>query len=115
MKRMVRRLATLGLFVVVGCSGNGQYADGVYEGTGEGYYGQLAVEVTVDGGMLTGVRITDSEETPAMLEPVNDVLIPQIVDGQGVEGVDTISGATGTSQGVLNAVEAALEGARVDS
>lgn len=108
MKQASLLLVVLAFAALFGCTGSGEYADGVYQGSAEGYYDVVAVEVTVDGGRISEIRITESQETPAMVEPVNDVLIPEIIEEQGTGDVDTISGATGTSEAVLQAVEAAL-------
>ena len=108
MKQTSRLLVSVALLALVGCAGSGEYTDGVYQGSAEGYYDVVAVEVTVDAGRISEIRITESQETPAMVEPVTDVLIPEIIEEQGTGGVDTISGATCTSEAVLQAVEAAL-------
>ena len=83
------------------------YADGVYEGTAEGFGGPVSVEVTIDGGDITGIRLLDvSGEDPAYLTQVES-LLDQIMLTQGVN-VDTISGATFTSKGLIHAVTEAL-------
>ena len=83
------------------------YADGVYEGTAEGFGGPVSVEVTIDGGAITGIRLLDvSGEDPAYLTQVES-LLDQIMLTQGVN-VDTISGATFTSKGLIHAVTEAL-------
>jgi uncharacterized protein with FMN-binding domain len=83
------------------------YADGVYEGTAEGFGGPISVEVTIDGGDITGIRLLDvSGEDPAYLTQVES-LLDQIMLTQGVN-VDTISGATFTSKGLIHAVTEAL-------
>ena len=83
------------------------YADGVYEGTAEGFGGSVSVEVTIDGGDITGIRLLDvSGEDPAYLTQVES-LLDQIMLTQGVN-VDTISGATFTSEGLIHAVTEAL-------
>lgn len=83
------------------------YADGVYEGTAEGFGGPVSVEVTIDGGDITEIHLLDvSGEDPAYLTQVES-LLDQILLTQGVN-VDTISGATFTSQGLIHAVTEAL-------
>lgn len=111
MKHYSRLLIVVSVFALLGCAGGGEYVDGVYEGSGEGYYGQMVVEVSVDGGNIAEIEIVEAEDTPAMVDAVKNSLIPTIVEEQGYQGVDTVTGATGTSRGVLQAVEAALQGA----
>ena len=83
------------------------YADGVYEGVAEGFGGPVSVEVTIDGGDITDIRLLDvSGEDPAYLTQVES-LLDQMLLTQGVN-VDTIRGATFTSKGLINAVTEAL-------
>lgn len=83
------------------------YVDGVYEGVAEGFGGPVSVEVTIDGGDITDIRLLDvSGEDPAYLTQVES-LLDQMLLTQGVN-VDTISGATFTSKGLINAVTEAL-------
>lgn len=83
------------------------YADGVYEGIAEGFGGPVSVEVTIDGGNITDIRLLDvSGEDPAYLTQVES-LLDQMLQTQGVN-VDTISGATFTSKGLIHAVTEAL-------
>ena len=87
------------------------YADGVYEGTAEGFGGPVSVEVTIDGGDITEIRLLDvSGEDPAYLMQVES-LLDQMLQTRGVD-VDTISGATFTSKGLIHAVTEALRKAR---
>lgn len=98
----------LSLAVFTACGGS-KLADGTYTGEGKGNGGTLSVEVVVSGGKIAEVTIGDNKETPAMLEMVEATLPEQIVEKQGTDGVDTVSGATKTSEGVLEAVTLALE------
>lgn len=83
------------------------YEDGVYQGTAEGFGGPVSVEVTIEGGDLTVIRLLDvSGEDPAYLTQVES-LLDQMLLTQGVD-VDTISGATFTSKGLIHAVTEAL-------
>lgn len=83
------------------------YEDGVYQGTAEGFGGPVSVEVTIEGGDLTEIRLLDvSGEDPAYLTQVES-LLDRMLQTQGVN-VDTISGATFTSKGLINAVTEAL-------
>lgn len=81
--------------------------DGVYTGTGEGYGGDIVVEVTVEGGRITSVEVLSAEdETPSYFERAK-MLIPYIISTQSSD-VDTVSGATLSSNGILEAVNQAL-------
>lgn len=86
------------------------YLDGTYTGTGEGYGGEITVSVTVSGGQITAIEIVSApDETPAYLSQALGV-IERILARQ-VPGVDAVSGATFSSEGIMEAVENALSGA----
>ena len=86
------------------------YLDGTYTGTGEGYGGEITVSVTVSGGQITAIEIVSApDETPAYLSKATGV-IEKILARQ-VPGVDAVSGATFSSEGIMEAVENALSGA----
>ena len=87
----------------------GQYRDGVYVGTGHGYRGETRVRVTVADGRIEAIEITESGDDKAYLSMAESVL-DDIITGQTTEDVDTVSGATMSSQGLLEAVENALQG-----
>ena len=86
------------------------YLDGTYTGTGEGYGGDITVSVTVSGGQITAIEIVSAlDETPAYFSQATGV-IERILARQ-VAGVDAVSGATFSSEGIMAAVENALSGA----
>lgn len=87
----------------------GRYKDGVYTGTGTGYGGDLTVSVTVQDGRITEARVTETQDDEAYLALAEQVL-EDIVAKQGTDGVDTVSGATMSSRGILEAVDNALVG-----
>lgn len=86
------------------------YKDGIYEGTGKGYSGDLKVKVTVSGSRITEIEITETSDDQAYLGLAAQ-LTEDIIENQGVDGVDTVSGATFSSKGILEAVDSALKGA----
>lgn len=81
--------------------------DGVYSGTGRGFGGDIAVEVTFEGGRLTKVTIVSHNETKGISDPAFNKVPQAMVDEQSIE-VDTVSGATMTSEGIIAAVLNAL-------
>ena len=86
------------------------YLDGTYTGTGEGYGGDITVSVTVSGGQITAIEIVSApDETPAYLSQATGV-IEKILAHQAAD-VDAVSGATFSSEGIMEAVENALSGA----
>ena len=85
----------------------GALTDGVYAGTGAGKMAEIACEVTVEGGKITAVTVTEHSETPGLCDAALESVPAQIVEKQSLD-VDLVSGATGTSQGILDAAKAAL-------
>ncbi len=83
--------------------------DGTYEGTGEGLMGTIKVSVTVKGGKIEEVKVLQQEETPSVAGPALKGIPQAMVSDQKVE-VDTVSGATFTSKGIIEAVRNALAG-----
>lgn len=86
------------------------YEDGTYTGSSQGFGGEIKVKVTVSGGKISAIDITEaSGEDEAYLSMAEDI-VKTILDKQTTD-VDTISGATYSSTGIKNAVGQALEGA----
>lgn len=81
--------------------------DGTYTGSATGYMPGLAVEVVVKGGAIASVKVLGNNETPRWFQAVVNVIPQRIVKAQGTD-VDTVSGATSSSHGIMSAVENAL-------
>ena len=88
--------------------------DGTYTAAARGKHADVNVEVTVEGGKVTDIKIGDNEEMPGMVESVEKVMLPLIIDNQTLN-VDTVTAATITSMAVLNAVTDALGQAGFDT
>lgn len=84
--------------------------DVIYTGTGEGYYADMTVEVGITDGKIVRIVVTEHEDTPGLADNAIRTTIERIMDAQSPE-VDTVSGATGTSRGVIQGVQQALEAA----
>lgn len=84
--------------------------DGTYEGTAAGYIGDITVEVVVADGAITDVQVTSQEETEGIADEALET-VPQAIVDENSTDVDTVSGATGTSNGIKEAVAQALQGA----
>jgi len=103
--------ALMGLIVsaaLMGCSA-GKYKDGAYTGVGRGASSDIKVEVTVESGKIKEIKLVEQKETATLVQGVQENIIPEIIEKQGTEGIDTLSGATNSSKGVLDAVNKALE------
>ncbi|MFY9446163.1 MAG: FMN-binding protein [Dethiobacteria bacterium] len=82
--------------------------DGTYQGTGQGYKGDIVVEVTVEGGKITDIKVISQEETDTYFATAYAVIPQRIIDEQNLE-VDVKTGATGSSAGIVEAVRDALQ------
>jgi len=86
----------------------GVYADGVYQGTADGFGGDITVEVTIENGVITDLAIISAENEDGAYLTMAEDIIDDILEAQSAD-VDTISGATFSSTGIRNAAAAALE------
>lgn len=89
------------------------YNDGTYSGQATGFQPGLVVSVTIKDNKIISVEVVDHNEINSAFwsAPVN--YIPGwIVESQSTE-VDTVTGATFTSTGIINAVNDALRQALV--
>lgn len=81
--------------------------DGTYTGTGTGRNGDITLSVTIADGKITQIENVSNKETPKYwAEAVK--LFDSILAANGTDGVDAVSGATLSSDGILAAVDDAL-------
>ena len=85
----------------------GAYTAGTYTGTADGNNGPVTVEVTVSDTAITSVVVTEQAETESIAAPALERIPQAIVDNQSL-GIDTVTGATNTSNAILTAVAAAI-------
>ena len=83
--------------------------DGTYKSESMGYEAPIYVAVTVKSGRIEDVRVTDHREKQ-FFSSITDTT-RHIKEKQGVKGVDATSGATMTSEAIINATAKALAGA----
>ncbi len=81
--------------------------DGTYETTGQGMGGPITVSTTIAGGKITAVEVLSHTETAGISTPALERIPQTIVDNNSV-GIDAVTGATMTSNGILAAVKAAI-------
>ncbi len=92
------------------------YADGVYQDLAPGYNDDVIVSVTVKDGRITEFNAknrggNESEYFGKALEGIRQA----VLEKQGLEGVDAVSGATGSSDSMLTAMKGILEQLRAGS
>jgi uncharacterized protein with FMN-binding domain len=85
----------------------GQYIDGDYYGSATGYGGAIIVRVSVSDNNIKEILVTrQKEDEPYFTRCM--IILSRIVKRQTTAGIDTVSGATYTSKGLLGAVNNAL-------
>ena len=85
----------------------GQYIDGTYEGSAQGYRGTVTVQVKVSGGMISSITVESYRDDDEFFNRAKDTVINAIIAGQTTD-VQAVSGATYSSRGIMQAVANAL-------
>jgi len=78
-----------------------------YTATAAGFGGDLTVEVVLDGGSIVSVSVVDHSETPDFFDLAVPTVPNRIIENQSTD-VDTASGATATSNAIIEAVADAI-------
>lgn len=87
------------------------YKDGTYYGTGKGFAGTMKVKVDISGGKIASISIVSTKDGDSYVK-IASSLLDTIVEKQSTN-VDTVSGATFSSRGIIAAVRSALSQAAV--
>ena len=115
MKRCISLLLTVCLLATMAAVPTLAEA-GTYTGVGAGKNGEGSIEVSVtldDAGVITDVEVTKNGDDAGISDPAVEGVPAAIVAANSL-AVDAVAGATLTSNGILEAVEAALTAAGVD-
>lgn len=83
------------------------YKDGTYIGDGQGFGGNIQVQITIADDTLTDIQVVSAEKEDSAYLSQGKAVIERILEAQSTD-VDTVSGATFSSTGILMAVEDAL-------
>ncbi|TCK92615.1 fumarate reductase flavoprotein subunit [Natranaerovirga hydrolytica] len=116
-------------FMIIGCQSNQQettqqevnnntgeesfFTPGTYVGTASAHNGDLEVEVTVDENAIISIEIIKHNESEGIADPAIERIPTNVVNSQSL-AVDSISGATVTSDAIISAITHALEQAGGD-
>ena len=92
-------------------SASGAYKDGEYLGKASAYNGNVEVKVTISGGKITAIDIVKTKDDEEYFFDAQKKVIPEILEKQSTD-VDTVAGATTSSEGIAHAVQKALEEAK---
>ncbi len=83
------------------------YKDGTCTGDGQGFGGNIQVQITIADDTLTDIQVVSAEKEDSAYLSQGKAVIARILEAQSTD-VDTVSGATFSSTGILMAVEDAL-------
>ena len=111
MKKILALILALAMMMTAGLA----LADNSYTGTGKGFAGDIKVTVTLaDDGSIVDVTVDECNDTPGVCDTAVEK-VPAAMKELNSINVDTVSGATFTSQGILAAAKDALESNGVDT
>ena len=83
------------------------YKDGTYTGSAQGFGGAITVQVTLANDETTDIQVTSAPGEDSAYLSQGEGVISSIISAQSTD-VDTVSGATFSSTGIINAVVDAL-------
>lgn len=89
-----------------------KYKDGTYTGKARGYSGFVTISLTIKDGVITEVSNTNTD-TKSFFRKAWKVLQPAILEHQSADGIDAVSGATFSSNGIIGAAQNAIEAAKI--
>ena len=110
----------LGIFLFTACDSHGNdmpnpeeavMKDGEYEGLGEGRSGMIKLVIEVKNQIITAIRILSQSESK-FAQPAEQQIMDAVLEKQTIEGVDAVSGATLTSNGMLTAIGMAIDASK---
>ena len=82
-------------------------ADGTYEGSANGFSGKIKVSVVIKNQTIRSINILSNSDDEAFFNRAKEGVTASILAKQSTD-VDTVSGATYSSRGIMNAVKDAL-------
>jgi len=85
---------------------DGRFTPGTFTAVGTGYLGDITVEVTFSSTEILDITVVEHSDTAAFADAAFEI-IPNILAAQSTD-IDSISGATVTADGVLEAVADAI-------
>lgn len=114
MKQIARISAVLlaVLVLLASCGGAAIYKAGTYEGEGQGHNGTIKIALTVDSEKITKIEVLENPESEFSIGPINTLIESAIESNSG--DIDAVSGASDTSNGLIEAINDALSAAYLE-
>ncbi len=114
MKKLSKIIISLLMVLsLTACGSKSAYKAGTYTGSAQGMGGDVTVEVVMTSDKIESVVVTEQQETVGIADPALNTIPGAIVEHQSL-GIDVVSGATITSNAILNAVAEAVKAAGGD-
>jgi urocanate reductase len=124
MKKITDFMAAALALSLAGCTAGGtasasvpakelSFKPGTYTGSAQGRFGQISVEVELSDDAINSIKVTENNDSDGVSDLPVERIPKEIVEYQSL-GVDSVSGATFTSNAVKSAVSKAVEKAGGD-
>lgn len=84
-----------------------------YSATGNGYHGEMTVNVTIEDGKITDVELGDNHETNVVIDRAFPVIRERILEANTAD-VDSVTAATFSSYAIKTAVADAMQQAGLE-
>lgn len=110
---MLTSLASCGAGTASSTAASTSASPAQYSVVADGRNGDIAMTVTLEGSTITAVEIKEHSETAGIADAAIETMPSRIVEAQSL-AVDTVAGATITSEAILSGVEKALLAAGLD-
>ena len=111
-KRIIAICLILTIVAVLGAGcRRSPWNDGEFRGEGQGHKSTINVNLTIARGKINAIVVTEQGDTPNYAQPAVDQIPQRIIQKQSTQ-VDVVTGSTRTSNGIIEAVNDALEKAR---
>ncbi|OVE65039.1 ferredoxin [Clostridium diolis] len=94
-----------------GGTSKGKYKDGTYAGSGSGFGGTTKISVTISNGKIVSISTISDEDTSKYYNRAIGTITNSVISKQSAS-VDTVSGATYSSNGIIEAIRNALNQAK---
>lgn len=85
-----------------------------YSATGNGYHGEMIVNVTIEDGKITDVELGDNHETNVVIDRAFPVIRERILEANTAD-VDSVTAATFSSYAIKTAVADAMQQAGLEA
>ncbi len=116
-KKVLVGVIGLTMLALTACGGKadqtqGALENGKFEGSGEGFGGTIKIELVVEDGKITDLNVLEHTETEGVSDGAFSGITEQLLEKQNADKLDTVSGATKTSEGLIKAINEALPKAK---